>query len=257
MPEYEEFIEKKLHEYHDIYCYGDDKAISNIFLRDYVKIKEWYNNFDVNLLNIYPWFEENYINLQNQVDRLDNIFPDIPNIEYKNLAYKYMARTAAILPLVLANNDDKVIKTRKSGRHMMLCQFHVESNPSMYITDRYNVLGCFGCGTAKDAYLYLKNYEELTPEQAVQLLSQIYLYDTGLYDATLEPLVDKYQKYIMSDEYLERLNIAKDKMLDFSSYYKQAMKVYNQRLRTIERIKKQQYDPDFNTKSLTRGLYLD
>lgn len=166
----------------------------------------------------------------------------------------YIKDNAALLPLVLANNDyDGRIKMYSDNSYMFLCQFHVERTPSLGVTDIKNLYHCYGCGAGGSVFDYLQAYENLTFKEVVNLLAQIYLYDIK-YDSGLSELARKYQSAITSDLYIDLLKIGQKRM---ESRNLGNNKYYHDKYEMIERIKKQEHDPNFEYVEPAKRIYLE
>ena len=62
---------------------------------------------------------------------------------------------------------------KRAGREFKgCCPFHGEKTPSFYVNPQKNVYNCFGCGVGGNAISFLRDYENLTFQEAIKELSQ-------------------------------------------------------------------------------------
>ena len=116
---------------------------------------------------------------------------------------------------------------------------------------------CFGCGANGNALDYLKKYEDLTFKQAIQLVSQIYLYDIKTYNPRFEPIVKKYQESIISDTYKELLEKGRKRMERRGFESKEFIEqYYHKKYEMIKRVSKGEYDPNFEYSEPVKRAFL-
>jgi len=133
-----------------------------------------------------------------------------------------------------------------NNSYMFLCQFHKENTPSLGVTDFRNLFHCFGCGSSGTTINYLMFYENLSFNEAVQLLAQIYLFDIKKIDSWFQPLVEKYHKAITSNKYMELLDMGKKRLKDRKSLDNDSIEeIYARRYENIKRVKNGEFDPNF------------
>ncbi len=116
----------------------------------------------------------------------------------------FIEKEASILNLVLTNNKDSRIKNTARNGYMFLCQFHVEKTPSFSVWQDSNHARCYGCGIEVDPIEYMMLIEDINYEEAVYLLSKIYLIDT--YNNPIgeeDNRVVKYRNILLSSVYRE------------------------------------------------------
>lgn len=169
----------------------------------------------------------------------------------------YIISHSYLLPLVLANNTHHKIRMYSDNSYMFLCQFHNECTPSFGVTDSKNLMYCFGCGVCGNPLDYLKQYENLSFKDAILLLSQIYLFDVKMQNPELEPLVEKYRNTILSDEYLNLLEMGQERLKKRNIVSLDCVdveKIYADRYETIERIRNNEYDVNFHYEGPTKKL---
>lgn len=223
-----------------------DDGLSNGFtIKHYIELKEL-SQYENTSYDVY--YKINYI--------LDTLYQSglLHYITNENLFY--IIENASLLPLVLANNKyEGRIRMCCNNSYMFLCQFHKEKTPSLSVTDYRNLYHCFGCGSAGNVLDYLKSYENLTFKGTIQLLSQIFLYDIKEYNPRLDGLVKKYQDTIKSDLYMDLLEKGK-RRLEAKNLAFNSLEFYDKKFEMIERIKKQEYDPDFEYKDPQKRIYL-
>jgi len=169
---------------------------------------------------------------------------------------KYIIQNSSLLPLILANNDYE-ITIYGDNSYRFLCQFHKENHPSLCVTDHKNLMTCFGCKANGNALDYLKQYEDLTFKQAIQLVSQIYLYDIKTYNPRFEPIVKKYQESIISDTYKELLEKGRKRMERRGFESKEFIEqYYHKKYEMIKRVSKGEYDPNFEYSEPVKRVFL-
>lgn len=196
-----------------------------------------------------------------------NVCSVIDEIDYNKLStglsseqLKYIKEHAYLLPLAVANNTHPKIKMYGDNSYMFLCQFHVEHTPSMGVTDLKNLMHCFACHTNGNAIDYLMKYEDLSYSDAVQLASEIFMFDTGVKEAGFKELVAKYQDAILSEQYQELLHKGFDRLNSRGIKNIGNINVedaYNYRFGMIERIRRGDVDPTFQCDGVKRLVYLN
>ncbi|MBP3635047.1 MAG: hypothetical protein J6J17_01120 [Bacilli bacterium] len=205
--------------------------------------------------------DESWYHLYEQIDNLiSKIYRSGIIHKYSEETCDYFLQNCSLLPLVLANNKHDKIKLYGDNNYMFLCQFHYENTPSMRVTDLKNLLYCFGCGLGFNTISYIEEYENLGFKETMQLLAQIFLIDIKSYNKKLEPLVLKYQQSILSQKYLELLQVGYQRLKQrYGSTYitRDIDSIYDEKYKTIERIKKLQYDSNFKYKNPKKIMYLN
>ncbi|MCC8167807.1 MAG: DNA primase [Clostridiales bacterium] len=61
--------------------------------------------------------------------------------------------------------------TRKGNSYFGLCPFHGEKTPSFSVSENKQMYYCFGCGAAGDVFTFLKEYENLSFSEAMEVLA--------------------------------------------------------------------------------------
>lgn len=173
--------------------------------------------------------------------------------------YDYILKNAFLLPLVLANNNDNDVILYSRNSYKFSCQFHTDSRPSMGVTDIRNLLFCFSCKKSLNSVTYLKEFENLSYRQAIELLSKIYLFDINNKNNSFSNLVDKYQSSIVSDEYrillekgfirLKNRGISSINGIDVNKHYEDVFF-------TIDRVCSGIYDPNFKYEEPSKKIVL-
>lgn len=230
---------------------------------DYLAFKE---NFDEIAPKIVSYFS-----LQDDEEIQNNLFGDMSEVidqiyrngllnKFSSKDCQYISHNSLLLPLVLANNTHPKIKITGDNRYMFLCQLHMESTPSLGVYDLTNTMFCYGCGVGGGPVSYLEKCEGLSFPQALQLLSQIYLFDVEKVDSKFNLLVEKYQAALLSDEYKELLEMGRDriKQRDVVKINGNSVdSLYEFRYKTIDRIKNGQYDSAFSYEGPKKLVYLN
>lgn len=230
---------------------------------DYVAFKEKTEGLDSKITS---YFAEEVAG--DDEERLFGYMDDIlHSIDYDKLLtglsskeLQYIKQNSFLLPLALANNTHPKIKLYGDNSYMFLCQFHVEHTPSLGISDLKNLMHCFGCHTNGSAVSYLMHYENLSYEDAIQLLSQIYKFDVGRSDSKLDWLVEKYQSAILSDQYKELLEKGHDRLRSRGIEHIGTIDVeraYDSRYAAIERIRNGETDSNFVCEGPKKLVYLN
>lgn len=171
----------------------------------------------------------------------------------------YIIENSYLLPLVLANNTFPKIKMSGDNFYMFLCQIHMEQTPSLGVNDLENYFFCFGCGYGGNIINYLKLKYDCNYSNALQLLSQIYLFDVKNEVSNYSDLVQHYQDAILSDEYQTLLEMGHDRLKKRHIEVINGKKIddlYDDRFKTIERIRRKEYDPNFHYEGPKRVIRL-
>lgn len=154
----------------------------------------------------------------------------------------------SLLHLVFTNNEHNKIKLYSDASVMFSCQFHIEKTPSFGVTDGVGLCLCFGCGSSFNMIDYIRNYENLTYHEAVQLLSRIYMINiaNNMIDES-HPQVIKYRNTLLSNEFKELLTKLNDRVtrreektgITKSTYI--AKEKIKSNFETIERVRRGEY----------------
>lgn len=102
---------------------------------------------------------------------------------------------------------------------------------------------CFGCGYSGNVFDYVKDYENISFKEALSLVAKVY----NLEDPDIKvnkDLVDKYKQSIMSDKYLELIELGMKRIIDrskkgvnkYDSSAYRAIEAYNKNLNQIHAI---------------------
>ena len=230
---------------------------------DYLDFKEKFDELTPKIVS--------YFSSQDNEEFQNNLFGDMSEVidqiyrsgllnKFSSKDCKYIAHNSLLLSLVLANNEHPKIKITGDNRYMFLCQLHLENTPSLGVYDLTNTMFCYGCGVVAGPVSYLKRCEGLSFPQTLQLLSQIYLFDVGKVNSKFDPLVEKYQAALLSDEYKVLLemgrNRLKERQIDEING-KSIDSLYEFRYETIDRIKNGQYDSNFSYEGPKKLVYLN
>lgn len=152
---------------------------------------------------------------------------------------EFILRNSILSHLVYTNNKYSVIKPVSADSFMFLCQFHVEKTPSMIVNNSRNFLQCFGCGEILNSIEYLKEYEEITEEESLSLLADIYFLNFPDKKDSIVELQEKYVKSLLSDEFkslLER-GYERTKLKDETFFVKYGISKFEQDFETIRRVR--------------------
>lgn len=191
-------------------------------------------------------------------DEIYDIFSRFNHLYYNYEAYMpgiplglFLYDKVSLTQLVSANNKDKKTRMYSDDGTMFSCQFHNENTPSMGVSNGKKLFYCFGCGETGNAIDYIMNYENLTYQEAVCLLSKIYLIDLdfNVIDENDERVL-KYRNNLISDKNIKRINKGierldrrtegkNEEMLPM--YLVRSYKTYQDELKTIKRIKNNEH----------------
>lgn len=81
---------------------------------------------------------------------------------------------SSLLHLVSTNNhSNQAIRKVSDDALMYICQFHKERISSMRVNNHKNRLYCYGCGASLDIFHYLSEYEGISLDDSLFLLSEI------------------------------------------------------------------------------------
>ncbi|MBI4655017.1 MAG: DNA primase [Nitrospirae bacterium] len=65
------------------------------------------------------------------------------------------------------------IPLKKAGQnHKGLCPFHTEKTPSFLVSPSKQIYHCFGCGNGGDVFTFLTQYENISFQEAVEILAK-------------------------------------------------------------------------------------
>ena len=106
-----------------------------------------------------------------------------------------------------------------------------------------NLMYCFGCGYGGNVFDYLRDYENISFKEALSLVAKVY----NLEDPDIKvnkDLIDKYKQSIMSDKYLELIELGMKRIIDrskkgvnkYDSSAYHAIEAYNKNLNQIHAI---------------------
>ena len=147
----------------------------------------------------------------------------------------------SITHLVYTNNQHPKIRLYSTDSYMFLCQFHRENTPSLGVTEHVGCGYCFGCGKSFNTVQYLMEYENLSYQEAVQILARIYLIKLKKKNKIQEdhPLVIKYQESLLSDDFRELLERGYQRVLNGENNMEILRNInkFERDFLTIERIK--------------------
>ena len=168
----------------------------------------------------------------------------------------YIQKNSLILPLVLANNEDKEVKVYAHNHYFLNCQFHDDKKPSMSVNMNNNSLHCYACKVYKNSISYLMDKEKIDFKTAIQLLCQIYLFDNERINYRLLDLVDKYQQSIIDGTCQELIEKSYQTTIRKMELSKEEDEKYNDIFMTLSRVCYQEKDPKFTYEEPPRVMYL-
>lgn len=226
---------------------------------DYFFLKDMLYEIDKTLVNKNAHFDYNWIDLdiENLILLIEESNTILHDIHPKNV--EYVMKRDSLLPLVLADSDKVGRMTGKNG-YMFLCPYHNEITPSFRVKDFENGFFCFGCGCSGNVFAYFKYTQKMDLKEAYSLLQKIYLQKEEESDDKDHDLILKYQNSITSNEHIELLEKGRERLerydLDFMPNSRVLVRdFYEDKFKTIERIKNKELDPDFkNRKAIERVI---
>lgn len=168
----------------------------------------------------------------------------------------YILNNTNLIPLVYANNTYS-IKGINSLRRTFLCQFHKERTPSMKVSINKNYYCCYACGEQGNQIDYLMKCENLTFDQALYLLAEIYLMNipnNPFKEDEYSQLVNYYRSALISKEYTQFLM---DSYNNVKEKIENANIIYGNLFAQIERIKQGQWDANFEYKEKSKKCQYD
>lgn len=222
-------------------CYNDDRAFEYEAMRyDEAQVKE------SNLSSIVKEF--------NDIDEkiLGIIYETQSILDKKTFSDEiidYIINNTSLAHLVYANNTHPVIKHRSVASHMFLCQFHNEKTPSFLVHRKR--CNCFGCGYNENQIEYLIDFENITEEQAIYLLAEIYMIEMPNNPYKNSELVEKYRKVLTSGEYMNFISTSIERVKTRSGDTQKGideLKWYEEHLNSIKRIKSEELDENIKDK---------
>ncbi len=126
------------------------------------------------------------------------------------------------------------LKPAGSDRYMALCPFHTEKTPSFSVSKSRQIFYCFGCGKGGDAITFLKDIQNISFIEALEMLAD----ETGIQLPKLSPSAKGY-----SPEQNERKTLLQIIELSVEFYRNQLMKSLNGKI-AQEYLKKRNISPE-------------
>lgn len=151
---------------------------------------------------------------------------------------EFILKNSMLTHLVYSNNRHSVIKPTSADSYMFLCQFHREKTPSMLVNNSRNFLQCFGCGNIFDSIEYMMEYEDLSEDDAMSVLANVYCLNYPDKKEPIMDLQDKYTKTLLSDEFRSLLEIGynRTKLKKRTYFVKNGIAKFEQDFETIKRV---------------------
>lgn len=206
-----------------------------------------------------------------KIETLQNDFYNIHKSIEKNVIRKTLTQglfdAGSLLHLVFTNNKHNEIQLYSDASVMFLCQFHIEKTPSFGVTDSagsYGTVGlchCYGCGASFNMIDYIRNYENFTYHEAIQLLSRIYM--ISIHNSMIDeshPQVIKYRNTLLSNEFKELLTKLNDRVTRREEKTGRtrstcmAKKKIKNNFETIERVRREEYKDFVSNKNKKKRL---
>lgn len=182
-----------------------------------------------------------------QIDFVENKLYDMVILLYNKVHFitprEFILKNSILTHLVYTNNEHSVVKPRSADSYLFLCQFHREKTPSMLVNNSRNFLQCFGCGSLLDSVEYLMQYEDLTEEDAISVLANIYFINYPDKKDPIPELQDKYVNVLLSDDFrslLER-GYNRTKLKDKTFFVTKGISKFEQDFETIKRVSEGKY----------------
>ncbi len=204
-------------------------------------------------------YSEISMDIENLILQIEESNTILHDIHPKDL--EYVRKRDFLLPLVLADSGKIGRMTGKNG-YMFNCPYHQEITPSFRVKDFENGFYCFGCGISGDVYTYLKKIQKMELKEAYSFLQKVYLQKEEEKSDKHHDLIVKYQNAILSNEHIELLEKGRERFkkhdLDFMpNSYTLVRDFYEDKFKTIERIKNRELDPDFKDREAIASVVLD
>lgn len=225
---------------------------------DYFFLKDMLYEIDKTLVNKNAHFDYNWIgiDIENLILCIEESNTVLHDIHPKDV--EYVLKRDSLLPLVLADSDKVGRMTGKNG-YMFACTYHNERTPSLRIKDFENGFFCFGCGMGGNVMTYFKETRKMKFKEAYSLLQKIYLQKEEEPNDEHHDLILKYQNSITSNAHIELLEKGRERLekydLDFMPNSRILVRdFYEDKFRTIERIKKKELDPDFKNRGAIESV---
>lgn len=189
--------------------------------------------------------KEEYEDLRQYIEQIDSIETSLYNIAvllYNKVHVitprEFILRNSMLTHLVYTNNEWPIIKPTSADSYMFLCQFHCEKTPSMIVNNSRNFLQCFGCGEILDSIEYLMRQEDLTEEDAISVLANIYYLNYPDKKEAIPELQKKYIRTLLSADFKALLEKGynRTKLKDRSIFVTNGIVKFEQDFETIKRV---------------------
>lgn len=225
------YIERKLKTNfrRNIYYYKDEyhkiekeKLDKNEFLRYYkYRLEEIEHNIEV--LERAKILKRQFLNMQVKIDGLArdyNKYLDDKK-EYKTVD-EYINENTSLAHFVFTNNT-KDYKFSGIDGFLFNCQLHKEKTPSLRVLNKGQKIRCFGCGFSNDDFDdettcasigYLMVMEDITKEEAISLINEVYELNISDRICLRKDLVQKYRESLLSEEYKNLLLSSLNRMMN-------------------------------------------
>lgn len=176
---------------------------------------------------------------------------------------KYVIDNTSLIHLVFSHNDYPKIGSPRNLNRMFMCQFHRPygvrkyTNLDMRVRIHKNYFQCFACGVEGGPIDYLMMVENITYDQAIYLLAEVYLIDIPENPYKNEEnfeIVNYYRNKLISEEYINFLidsyNSVKNKGVEEETMYANLFE-------NIQRVKNGIVDSRFEYKEKVKKFKLD
>lgn len=197
-------------------------------------------------LGVYETLEDEYIEFLNKINCE-------AKIGFYSNTIEYIINATSLIPLVFANNRESIKRPNNLNRYFR-CQFHNSSDSPLIVSINKGYFHCYGCGKNGDQIDYLMEYENLSFDQAVYLLAEIFLIDIPDNPFKDSELANKYRSTITSEEYK---HFIRDSYANVRKKHDDVDEIYVKLFGQIERIEKGEYDPDFVYEKKSKKYYYD
>lgn len=151
---------------------------------------------------------------------------------------QFLYDNCSLLELVLTNNPESKTKMFNLDGYLFSCEQHVDKHPSMGLSNHKRHGRCLKCNWQFNLLSYLMERERLTKQEAICLLSKIFLIDIKNNDFAEDGLVEKYKETIRNPKYRQLIErgFARTSEKDQCFERDYALRTFQNDLYQIERI---------------------
>ena len=105
------------------------------------------------------------IHLKNEFNGLDKL------INMTNISKEQLDKVRTKCNIIEVINE--YIPLNKKGRnYYCVCPFHKDNSPSMSISEEKQIYKCFVCGATGNVFTFMKDYNNISFEEAVSIIEE-------------------------------------------------------------------------------------